>query len=249
MKMKSIFSRIPLIGLLIWSCSCNSKDPRLTTSDYFELGFPAIDSAWGMANYQKCVETLMNIKADNSRSLPTLKDERSAGLFQRIVSTQNIDRLYQEQADGKIRLRDFADVFQEVVLLYVSEKDAQNYYHEELAELFVFQIKQSDRMLTNIKNRSDLDFSDGEGKQLLDRIINGHKAQVIGFMDAEIDDITFNETDLIKLSTAISDSIINAWGFFDDKSKEEIVSKIRETIEKAPSPSLREQYSGLLEKL
>ena len=236
-----------ILSLFIASCSKTQNDQSLTLDEYISLGMPGVDSVWRNDDYLRCASVLRELKHQNFYSLPRLNSDKSKSCFSRIIARENIDTLFLNQRQGKVRLRQFMDSFEEVLLLYL-EEDKDHFYHEELVELLMFLVTMSDKTFVNFDNLPNLDSTSVKSRPEYIQMENGYKTTILAALEYQNEAYGMSEADLDKFSRVVANSLEMNLQRTNDSIQKEIMNKVKIIVGGTTSLSIKRNYSEILKK-
>ena len=235
-----------ILSLFIVSCSKKQEDQSLTREEYIGLGMPNVNRVWRSDDYLKCASVLRELKHQNFYSLPRLNSERSKYCFSRIIARDNIDTLLLDRHQGKVKLRQFADSFEEVLFLYL-EEDKDNFYHEEIVELLMFLVTMSDKTFVNFASLPNVDSASIHSLPEYIQMENGYRTMILAALEYQNDGFGMSETDLDKFSSVVANSLEMNLQRTNDSIKNEIMNKVKAVVAGTKSSSIKKNYNKILE--
>jgi hypothetical protein len=225
----------------------SEKEAPLGSINYAELGFPSIDSVWGIDEYERAVKILSTIHKKSFKSLPRKNGKDSGRIFSRIISVENIkhilnDNLYRESPITFVKL------LEELNFAYIDLSRERQYYHEELAEIEVFGLKFQDVTFSVVSNLN-IDLANPEMMSAFEDMRSGYLTTVIGILSIQMEDVGYTEKDMLMISAAVSESLsVNLLLLSTDAIKT-IADKMRLLINASKSRKVRNAYLKILKSL
>lgn len=233
---------ILLLIILLPLDSCNN-DHTLKPEHYQTLGMPSHKKIWTNDDYVACNITLSSLKMNDPLSLPRMSSRKSGDLFRRMVSTDNLDFIHDNDQTLRTRaytIQYFTRFQTEMEQMYTIEYKGKMYYSEELLELDIFGLFIHDRMLelAMIINNSD----DPEVEGLRDGM-GAVKFNYMKLIPRLLDKLEktdqFTESDRLRLVKAISTSIKVNLAWMNESEKTTLKSEFACSIEKTGSTGIK----------
>lgn len=253
-KLKNIIIVLFLIILVNGSCkNIFRKDLSLTLKEYQTKGMPDINKAWLQGELMKAYNTLINIKIKSFESLPRKGSRNSGTLFSRLISKENLSFL----DDPSISLKDkaldtqpAARFVNELSRIYTDDLKPQQYYSEELIDIFIFEMYLRKRMLDlaeQIMNSKDPEVTAMQAGRK--GIVNGYVNLIITMIRNQEKTETFSARQLKKLNNEVAISLEENIKYLDPETKQFISSEIKKVTDSSASVSLKRINEELLQLL
>jgi hypothetical protein len=116
---------------------------------YIEKGFPSPDRPWSANEYQAFAEAMDKIKADGSLPIPRKGDTQTGPLFDRLVSTENLEMSQTPSLPVGTRLVAASNLMLKlspVLLAYYDQKAAHQEFGAEVLEVMAYILQSEDVM-------------------------------------------------------------------------------------------------------
>lgn len=256
-----IMSRVTIIMIFFFIISsvnesCRNiiqEDNSLTPQQYTGLGMPDHNKTWTEQDYQKTHIVINNLIIKNFHSLPRINSKKSAGVFRRITSIDNINFLDDpgiSLQDKAYKIQSIANMMGQMGTSYTDKSVTRQYYSEELVEIYATHLFIRGKMLElsekidKSTNQEDLMMKAGR-----DGILSSY-VLLIKFLVNEYEKTdAFPASDLNKLDKKISFSISENIKYLDPGSKQRLLSVINNSIKNSPSGLKANNYKNILTML
>lgn len=246
-----------LIFLIIGvSGSCKNlfrKDLSLTAPQYFGQGMPDHKKTWTQQDFIKAQRTMNDLLVRNFYLLPRKHSRKSSEVFKRIISKDNLSFL----EDSAISLRDKAYRMQSIGnftgvmgTIYTDKLKTQQYYGEELTDIFIFHLYVRNKMLELAekinKSTSQEEMALQSGRS---GIVSSYVLLITFLVNEQEKTQAYSSIELRRLNREILNSITENIKYLDPESKQKINTVIKNSIEKSPSRFTRKNFKKILRLL
>ena len=253
-RLKNTLILLFLIILVNGSCrNIFRKDLSLTLKEYQEKGMPDIDTAWPEDKLMKAHITLGSIRTKNLLKLPRRDSRKSGSVFSRILSKENMSYLddpSKSLQDKAYEIQSMGSFINEVSRMYTDNFRAEQYYREELIDIYIFEMYVRKRMLEvaeQIMNSKDPEVIGMQAGRK--GIVNGYVNLIITMISYQEKTKAFSARQLKKLNNEVSISIKENIQYLDSENKLEISDEIKKITEKSTSGSLKKTNEKMLRLL
>lgn len=245
MKNKTCYLLITSLIIFFSVSSCNKlkKDYSLNTEDYIKIGMPDHNKKWTGDDYSEANITLNTLQMEAPLSLPRKNSRKSGELFNRIVNEENIQFVYDTAIPLKIRaylIQHYPRIIGEFENIYSYEEKGKPVYSEELLDIEIFELTIHDKMLelARIINESNDEtlsgFKDGM------KMVQYNYLKLIPRLMTELGKTDlYPEEDRIRLSKALTGSIMNSSYWLSASDKNTLKSGLTESSEICRSAVIR----------
>lgn len=247
------YLNIIIIAITIHSCSLFNSDHSLKPDDYVKLGMPDHKKVWTNDDYVASNITLSSLKMNDPLSLPRKNSKKSGEVFQRLVSSENLNFIY----DTIFPLRTKAYFIQyyprfqtEMEQMYTIEYKGKPYYSEEMIDLHIFGLLVHDKMLELGWIIDKSEDPDTEGLKGGMQSVQYNYLRLIPRLLEELSESDlYTKEGLEKLSYAIAESIHRNLEWMNNQSKDSLTTAFKNTAEKNKSDKVKENLEKCIEIL
>jgi len=250
------YNYIIFILLVLITSSCGrqtEQDHSLTSEEYIEIGMPDDTSGWTSKDYTVACKTLNDIKAVKPLSLPKKDSKKSGKYFNRIINTDNLSFLYDESLslhERAYQIQVYVDIQGCLITAYTDLDNTEQYYNNELIELYIFGLTIAQNMLDlGFKINESIEEEDLKMQNRFHAIQNLYVSMVLFVLDNQKKSSLFEETDLEKLTDYISSSVSVNRDWMDTAAAAEIKQRLHEIIDNTSSQRIKNKYNKLIEVL
>jgi hypothetical protein len=239
---------------LVCVVSCKKEpDYSYPLEKYRELGMPDWNKAWTITDFGDVIGTLHNIKNTDPLSLPRKGSRKSGKLFEHIVSMDNLFFLKNDTLplhEKAYRIRPYIHILNEFCNIYTDLSRKEQYYNEELINLFIFGISITQAMLDLAYqiNESDdkVDISMQSGYPAIQYT---YMATLSSALEKQRHFSLYHKKDLETLGDSIIHSIQRNKFWFDQTTADNIKEKMRMVIDSSSSEKINDEYRHLIDIL
>ncbi len=233
---------IIILAITSFTISCKhvaNNDHSLTVQEYTLKGMPPADSAWKEESYLKAHITLSNIRLKDFSALPRKNSKKSGEVFNHLISKEYLSFLddpSKSLRDKAFQIQSLASFLNELGRMYTDNLRTQQYYSEELIDIYLYELYVRKRMLDlsekimNSKNQEDISMQSGSVA-----ILRGYVSVVASLVRTLEKNKAFSSSELKRLSNGISFSLKENLKYLDPSGKEEISVQINKTKVKSGS--------------
>jgi len=232
---------LPAILLIITlsGIACNTlfdRDHSLKPEEYQKLGMPEYNKIWTDNDYIGCNITLSSLKIYDPLSFPRKNSKKSGLVFKRMVSTDNLNFIYDTISPLRLRaytIQSYPRFQYEMEQMYTIEHKGKVYYDEELIDLHIFGIAVYDKMLelAGIIKRSD-DDDVSSIKSGMDVVKYNYLKYIPGIMDELAKKDIYSEEGVNRLSKALSESLHRNIEWMSPADKSSLLTEMKSGSEK-----------------
>jgi hypothetical protein len=243
---------ISLILLAAGSCKNSSKkDLSYTVKEYKMKGMPDPDSVWSDKGCLKAHAALGTIRLNHFTSLPAKHSKKSGPVFTRIINRENvsfIDDTTESLSDRAFRVQYFSSFIAEICRMYTDNLKQEQYYREELIDLYIFRLFVQEKMLylADVIMKSD-DPSVKGLKQGLAAVQHGYINLLSQLFQEQVKINVYLADDLVRLSQEISVSLLRNLEWMNEENREGIRNHLHDAIEKSSSEMVKTNYRKSLD--
>jgi len=166
---------LSIILIIFSSCSKSvDKDLSLTRQEYLSLGVPDCDKIWTQDNYIDAFMILNKLKLTKPSSLPRKNSKKSGKLFKRMISDENFAFLQTDTlslSEKAYLIQYYSSIQNEMVRLYTIVLNKDQYYYQELIEIYIFGLnvtqKKLDLIVANDITAEDAGFESDQNRVLI----------------------------------------------------------------------------------
>ncbi|MBK9390670.1 MAG: hypothetical protein IPN68_10885 [Bacteroidetes bacterium] len=255
MNYQNLKHLIILFTIIISASSCNLlvRDHSLKPDDYIKLGMPDNNKVWTNDDYVAVNITLSSLKMNDPLSLPRKNSRKSGEVFQRLVSPENLNFIY----DTVFPLRTKAYFIQyyprfqtEIEQMYTIDYKGKPYYSEELIDLHIFGLHIQDRMLELgwIIDRSEDPETEGL-KGGMQSVQYNYLRLIPRLLDELLESESYTPDGLERLSLAIAESLTRNKEWMNRENKDYLLTSLKSTAEKSKTGAIKENLGKCIEIL
>jgi len=237
--------------LICGSCkNSTKKDMSYTAGEYKAKGMPDADSIWSDKDYVKAHVVLGKIKAASFFSMPAKNSEKSGPVFRRMISKENLSFLEdtsQSLGNRAFRIQYFSSFLNELSRMYFDNLKPEQYYREELIEIYIFRLYVQDKML-ELGNRIMIsDDPSVKGMQEGFTAVRQYYMNLIYvLLNEQIKSEIYRSADLEKLSAQVSASLTKNVTWMSIDSRQKILKQVQNTIEKTTLDPVKKNFTSTL---
>jgi hypothetical protein len=242
--MRQLFKILkPSVWLLLWGGlvvqSANAESGR----------YPPADEAWDGTSYRALVQRVETERLP----LPTLSNEATKLVFERMVNADNIPLRMGLNRDLSTtirfqRLDSALDPIHKLVVLYLKETQKRKPYATELARLMVYESKVSAALLdlsepylSTLSNDKRyhvhvayLDQVKGSARQLYSDLVHGMTETRL-----------YSKSDILRMIGAAHDGLPSFQPIFTDQDRQDLVQKLTQQLSKTTDQELKKALTEL----
>lgn len=245
-----------ILFVLFCTMSCSNpkgKDYSYPSAHYLQLGMPDFDRPWKESEFGDIVGTLHYIKNREPLALPRKNSRKSGQLFEHMISMDNLSFLNIDTIplyEKAYRIQSFLHIQSEYVDIYTDLYHREQYYNEELVDLYIFGISITQRMLDLAYQINESDKPGDIGLQSgFQAIQYGHIIMLTSCLDKQKNTSLYSVQDLEKLSDSIAVSVRKNMSWLDSASVEKLKQNMRAVIDSSTSDKIRNEYRELINSL
>jgi len=240
--------------ILIISSSCSKrvdKDLSLTRQEYLALGVPDYDNIWTQDDYIDAFTILNKLKLTKPSSLPKKDSKKSGKLFERIISDENFAFLLVDTlslSEKAYQIQYYSSIQNELVRLYTIVLNKDQYYYQELIEIYIFGLNVTQKKL-DLANKI-MKSEAGEDKKMqygLYSVQLGYMEMVLYVLENHNISTSYSKKDHEHLSKKVVESVMKNKDWMKPKDAEILKQKFQMVIDNTTSEATRENYRELLE--
>jgi hypothetical protein len=247
---------IVLFLIILVNGSCRNifrKDHSLTLKEYQAKGMPEINIVWPQSKLMEAYNALLTIKTKSFQSLPRKGSRKSGAVFSQLLNKENLSFIDDPKKSLREKALDTQPVgrfVSELSRIYTDNLRPQQYYSEELIEIFIYEMYVRKRMLEvaeQIMNSTD---PEAIGMQAgRDGIVRGYVNLITTLIRNQEKAKAFPSRQLKKLNNEVSKSIKENLRYLDPESKQILSAEIKKVTETSVSVSLKKTNEKLLKLL
>jgi hypothetical protein len=240
--------------ILLTSCrEIFRKDQSLTPAQYAEQGMPVWNKTWTEQDFTRANLALGSIRMKNFYSLPRKSSSRSAPMFNRMISKENfafLDDTGIPLSDKAYRIQTLGNFMGQLGTFYNDKLNANQYYGDELIEIYATHIFVRGRMLELAENINNSTRPEDIAMQSGRNGIVGSYVFLMAFLVSEEQKPkAYSSGQLKRLNKEIAHSLSNNIKYLDSVSKQKISAEIRKLYEINKSGSGRKEVDEMLKFL
>lgn len=243
---------LSIILIMFSSCSKSvDKDLSLTRQEYLSLGVPDYDKIWTQDNYFDAFMILNKLKLTKPSSLPRKNSKKSGKLFERMISDENFAFLQADTlslSEKAYQIQYYSSIQNELVRLYTIVLNKDQYYYQELIEIYIFGLNVTQKKL-DLANKI-MESDAGEDKKMqygLYSVQLGYMEMVLYILENHHISKSYSKKDHERLSKKVVESVINNKEWMKPTDAEILKQKFQMVIDNTSSEATRENYRKLLE--
>jgi tetratricopeptide (TPR) repeat protein len=251
MKARSV-KHVFVIAITLISCfSCTEKqkDSSLSVKEYIELGVPDPNKQWVMDDFLQAYSVLARIKWDRPFELPAKDSKKSGLLFDHLLSLENMSFLkdtsmsLNEKAE---RISEFSKVYEYWMDVYTNPVIKKNYYHRELIDIQLFNLRLTEVMLNLAQeiNKSD-DPADAALKYGYESIKMNYLTALNNDLKTQSNTSQFLKMDLDRMADSVCASVMRNKDLMDSSAVIELKQSLRLVTDSTSSDYIRSKYNSL----
>jgi hypothetical protein len=252
--MKNSIVQILILLFLLGSCAkVENTDHSLSLEEYARLGMPDHSRVWDVNDYSYAFFVLNTLKVQNPEALPSRNSERSAVLFQHMISTENLSFLEDESLPLWTRadmIKWFVNTLMELKVAYTLIGVEKQYYAEELMDIDIFRITVLHEMLALGQRINESENPSDVAMQAdFHHIQQMYVDLILELLDEQQKTSQYPMTSLERLSDSISLSVRSNLYWLDKESKGAMEDAIGRVMEHTTSRKIRSDYGEITELL
>ena len=244
-----------LITLLITGSCKNSliKDLSLTAKEYQKMGMTDQPKLNSTHDYLRVLSTINQLRAGNPLAFPRKHSKKSGAVFSSFINKENLSFADDDGlplSERALRIQSFSTFQNSLILAYTDNLKSEQYYNEELIDLYVYQLYVRTKMfnlaakIMNSKEETDISMQPG-----LTVVLNGYNSLINIILDEQAKTKVYHPGDLERLSMEVSRSIIENIEWIVPAERAKIALKVRCTIEHSTSEYIKNNYHNALKSL
>ena len=252
--LKNILTISILVILVSGSCkNISRKDLSLTVKEYEAKGMPDINTPWPEDKLMKAHVALAGVRTKNFQQLPRRDSRKSGAVFNRILSKENLSFLDDPSKslyDKAFEIQSIGPFINEIGRMYTDNFKQEQYYSEELIDIYVFEMYVRKRMLDLA-----VQIMDSRDPQVIPMqsgrtaIVRGY-VNLIGFLIRQQDKTkSFSARQLKRLGSEVANSVKENMKYLDAENKKEISAEINQLAEKSKAGSISKDITNMLKAL
>ena len=252
MKSWNVYIILLIIFFVFTSCAKKiENDLSLTLKEYRALGVPDHNRQWSQDDYLDAFMALNKLKLTKPSSLPRKNSKRSGELFDRMISESNFSFLQADTTslgEKAYQIQYFSSIQNELVKLYTIVLRKDQYYYQELIDLYIFGLVVTQKKL-DLANKI-LNSNDEADKKLqygLYSVQLGYMEMVIYILEIQNISISYSDKDHERICKSVVESINNNKAWMSAKDADTIKQKVKMVIDNSSSEIIRDNYLELLE--
>ncbi len=251
---KNILSISILLILITASCkNISREDLSLTVKEYEAKGMPDINIPWPEDKLMKAHIALGAIRTKDFRQLPRRDSRKSGAVFSRIINKENLSFLDDPSKslhDKAYEIQNIGPFISEVGRMYTDNFKAEQYFSEELIDIYTFEIYVRKRMLDlaeAIMNSRDPEVVPMQAGR--PAIVRGYVNLITILIRSQNKTKAFSVRQLKRLNRELVKSINENLKYLDPASKKDISSEIEQLSEKSGGGSGSKDLTKVLKVL
>lgn len=237
-----------IIMLVSTSCTRIPTDNSLPLADYLKLGVPDPKDPWSMEELIQAYHVLGKLKWEQPLQLPIKGSKKSGDLFERMLSFENLSFLQDTVSLNQKaeRITEFIQVYDYWRSVYTHPGIKNNYYHHELAEIEIFNLRFMEAMFHLAKkiNKSD-NAIDAALKYGYESIKKNYVYCLLGMLDTQSNTSQFLKADLELMADSIYVSVLRNKVSLDQKVIGDLKKSILMVIDSTESKHVQSKYRAL----
>lgn len=239
-----------VISLLVsFSCTNKSEDHSLSVEAYRELGVPDPGKKWEMADYTQAHNVLAKIKWERPLELPVKDSKKSGALFKHMLSLDYLSFLQDStisRNEKAERISEFVTVYDYWIDVYINPTLKKNYYHRELIDINIFNIRLMEAMLNLAHeiNKSD-DPSDVVLQYGYTSVKMNYLTSLNNGLKTQSNTSQFLKKDLETMADSICASVLRNKEWMDSSVISELNQSFRLVMDSTSSDEIRHKYLSL----
>jgi len=252
--MKNSYLFILVFLFSVVSCSNpKAKDFSYPLEKYSELGMPDFNRPWQISEFGDVIATLRDILNNEPLSLPRKGSSKSGKLFEHLISMDNLSFLNIDTLplyEKAYRKQSFIMIQSEYIDIYTDLYKREQYFNEELIDIYIFGISYSQKMLDLAYQINESDNPGDIGMQSgFPGIQYGHVFMISTCLDKQKNTSLYEAEDLERLSDSIALSVRRNMSWYDSIAVEQIKDNMLVAIDSSSSDKIRKKYRDILNKL
>lgn len=252
--MKNSIFLILILTLLMGSCAkMENTDHSLSLEEYARLGMPDHSRIWDINDYSYAFLVLNTLKVQKPEALPSRSSERSAVLFKRMISKDNLSFLDDESLQLWTRadkIKWFINTMMELKVAYTLIGVEQQYYAGELMDIDIFRITVLHEMLALGQRINESENPSDVAMQAdFPHIQQMYVDLIMELLEEQLKSEHYPRTSLELLSDSISASVRNNLDWLDKDAKGAIEEAMSRVMDQTSSRRIRLEYQKITELL
>lgn len=252
--MKNSIVQILILSFLVGSCAkMEYTDNSLSLEEYAKLGMPDHDRIWDINDYSYAFLVLNTLKIQSPEALPSRSSERSAVLFRRMISTENLSFLEDESLHLWTRadmIKWFVNTLMELKVAYTLIGIEKQYYAGELMDIDIFRITVLHEMLDLGQRINESENPSDVAMQAdFPYIQQMYVDLIVELLEEQQKTSQYPRTSLELLSDSISASVKDNLDWLDKDAKGAIEEAMRRVMDNTSSRKIRSDYREITELL
>lgn len=254
MKISRITAIVLFTIVLLASCKESiRKDQSLTPAQYEGQGMPSCNKTWTADDCMKAYSAMGTIRMKNFHSLPRKDSRKSGAMFGRLISKDNLSFLEDTTislAAKAYRMQTLGNFMGQLGTLYSDKLKLQQFYGDELIEIYATHIFVRGKMLELAENINNSTSQEDIAMQSGRTGIVGSYVFLMAFLVSEEQKPkAFSSGQLERLNKEMALSLSVNTKYLDSLSKQKVSAEIRNLYENNTSVSARKEIDDMLKFL
>ena len=247
---------IVLFLIILVNGSCKNifrKDLSLTLKEYQSKGMPEINIVWPQSKLMEAYNSLLTVKTKSFHSLPRKGSRKSGAVFNQLLNKENLSFIDDPEKPLREKALDTQPVglfVSELSRLYTDNFKTEQYYSEELIEIFIYEMYVRKRMLglaEQIMQSTDPETISMQAGR--NGIVRGYVNLITTLIRNQEKTEAFSARQLKKLTNEVAISLKETIQYLDPETKKIISSEIKKVTDSSVSASLKKTNEELLQLL
>lgn len=254
LAMKKYIFQFLLLSFILGSCAkMEYTDNSLSLEEYARLGMPDHNKIWDINDYSYAFLVLNTLKIQNPQALPARTSERSAELFNRMISPENLSFLEDDTLPLWTRadmIKWFVNTLMELKVAYTLIGVEKQYYAGELMDIDIFRITVLHEMLELGQRINESDNPSDLAMQAdFPHIQQMYVSLIVELLEEQQKTAHYPRTSLELLSDNISASVRGNLHWLDNDAKGDIDEAMHRVMEHTTSRKIKSDYRKISELL
>ena len=248
----NFYLTLTLLITLLFSCRKAEKDDfSLTISEYRELGLPEYNKIWTQDDYIDAFIVLNKLKLTNPSGLPKKNSKKSDVYFDRMTSEENFSFIKADTlslSEKAFEIQNYSSIINELIGLYTNVLTKDQFYHEELVELYIFGLDVTQKKLDVAHKIMSSDNTDDKRLQYGYYSVQlGYLEMVLYILDNQNASSSYSDIEHQRLSEKIAESISQNKVWMRPQDADRIKQKLQFVVNNTTSEKTRDIYQKLLD--
>jgi hypothetical protein len=250
----SFFPKYTIAVSILIFLSCKSgkhTDQSLSVGDYHDLGVPDPEQVWNVEDVMLAIDVFAGMKWERPYALPRKGSKKSGALFKRMIALENMTFLYNDTVsrhDKALMSLQFLHIFEKWKDVYTHPMWTNQYYHRELVEININEVRLTEAMVDLSKK---VIASDEPAVTMLKagvpQIKKNYISSIVNALNLQSHNSQFLEKDMLLLTDSLCSTLIRNRSWMDSSVTSGLRRSVELVLDSTASEDVRRKYDILLE--